>query len=906
MIGLGGFGFLAPLALLGLIVLPVIWWLLRLTPPAPKRVSFPAIRILKSLGPSIETAERSPPWLLMLRSLIAGLVIMAIAQPVYHQRSLLDDDGRLILVMDNGWAAVELWDERQALGDAILAEASLTKRDVFLFATAEPVDSDPSLGQAQSMEALKRRLGEMKARPWPNDRKGVIDLISQTLKPGPDDDIVWISDGLGNADDRALLESLSQKTPLKLAGLENEAATGLVLRPPVQHADRMTVKLERGPSTTRQTFYIRALGGSGRADGYQVLAREALTLEAGVQKASLDIVLPPELRNRLTRLVVEGGAGVGTQVLADEGWRRRPVGLFGSQTTEAGSPLLKELYYLNRALEPVTDLRHGGIDHLLSRPLAVMVLADPGPLAEADEKRLQAWVASGGMVLRFAGPKLARSDPEALQNMILPTALKAGDRVLGGTMSWRQPLGLGDFPEKSPFAGLAVAPDITVTRQVLARPSPDLTDKVWATLDDGTPLVTGRREGNGWTVLVHTTANTDWSTLALSGTFVEMLSRLVSLSQGVEAKDGGPPLKPLEVMDASGRLQSDVGAARPIVAALFDKTPVGPDHPPGFYGRLGLRRALNLGANVMAPQLLTMPKTASRLALTATPRRDLAGVFFTAAFLLLFIDFLVSLKLRGMLRRSMIAGGLGLLMMGAPGFVMADGSPQSIEPDASTLRLGYILTGDDRQDRLSEAGLQGLSTMARRRTAAELARPKGVNPNLDELVYYPLLYWPIVETGPDLSDAGVARIRRYLSNGGTILFDTRSPLGSGPQGALRQLALTLGLPPLSAVDANHVIGRSFYLLNAFPGRWSQGTLWVEPVGERKNDGVSTVLAGSNDWASAWAMDDAQRPLYPVVPGGERQREMAYRFGINLIMYTLTGNYKADQVHMLQIIKRLGQ
>ena len=114
------------------------------------------------------------------------------------------------------------------------------------------------------------------------------------------------------------------------------------------------------------------------------------------------------------------------------------------------------------------------------------------------------------------------------------------------------------------------------------------------------------------------------------------------------------------------------------------------------------------------------------------------------------------------------------------------------------------------------------------------------------------------------------------------------------------------IPPLVPLERDHVLTKSFYLLREFPGRWTGGTLWVEKAGERINDGVSPVIAGNHDWAAAWAVDQNQQPLFPAVPGGEQQREMAYRFGVNLVIYTLTGNYKADQVHMPAIIKRLGR
>ena len=155
------------------------------------------------------------------------------------------------------------------------------------------------------------------------------------------------------------------------------------------------------------------------------------------------------------------------------------------------------------------------------------------------------------------------------------------------------------------------------------------------------------------------------------------------------------------------------------------------------------------------------------------------------------------------------------------------------------------------------------------------------------------------------SPAAAARVNAYLRNGGVILFDTRDESGAQVL-ALREIARRLEIPPLVPVDANHVLTRAFYLLQEFPGRYAGGPVWVERAGERVNDGVSPIVAGGNDWAGAWAMDANQRPVFPVVPGGERQREFAYRFGINLVMYTLTGNYKSDQVHIPSIMQRLGR
>jgi len=144
------------------------------------------------------------------------------------------------------------------------------------------------------------------------------------------------------------------------------------------------------------------------------------------------------------------------------------------------------------------------------------------------------------------------------------------------------------------------------------------------------------------------------------------------------------------------------------------------------------------------------------------------------------------------------------------------------------------------------------------------------------------------------------------------------PGNSAQNPKLMRLLQDLDIPPLEPVAADHVLTRAFYLLQEFPGRYRSGQLWAEAPTDTQtvdglpfrplNDGVSPVFIGSNDWAAAWAMDSRGEPLVPVGRGraGERQREIALRFGVNLVMHVLTGNYKSDQVHVPALLDRLGQ
>ena len=227
-------------------------------------------------------------------------------------------------------------------------------------------------------------------------------------------------------------------------------------------------------------------------------------------------------------------------------------------------------------------------------------------------------------------------------------------------------------------------------------------------------------------------------------------------------------------------------------------------------------------------------------------------------------------------------------------------------PPALSTRLAYVRSGDPRVDQVSAAGLVGLGIVVNRRTAAELGEPVGVDPETDELAFYPLLYWPLADAAAAAFAANAARkLTDYMRNGGTIVFDTRGRSDGSDRAGLRDLARALDLPPLIPVPEDQCCAGPTTCC-----RTCRGGGPAAPCGSKAPASTSTT-ASVRWWRdpttgpAAWAMDDAQRPLFAVAPGGERQREQAYRFGVNLVMYVLTGNYKADQVHLSTILERLG-
>jgi len=932
-------GFAAPWLLSALLALPLLWWLLRLLPPRPRMVRFPSLRLLRDLVATEQTPARLPWWLMLLRIVLAALLILAAAQPTLNPRPELPGDGPIVMLIDNGWAAAQDWPRRMAKVNALLDRQGNAGRPILMMTTAAPASGEPMevIGPLSPVQA-RERLGGLEPMPWQDDLATAVEGVAVALNELPAGSgrpsLYWFSDGLDRSADAAALQKLArlgEVTVLKAP----ESDLPVILLPPSLVSEAapeegeqpagITVHLERPTALEMdQPVRIQSIGSNDR-----LLGDQTIIFPAASRDMDVTLEVPTALRNDLREIRLVGVSHAAARTLLDDRWVRRPVGLVAGGNAEASQPLLDQLHYLRQAMQPFAELHSGEVEELLKTPLSVMILADIGRLTPEMQQQLEGWIAQGGVLVRFAGPQLAATGGDDL----LPVKIRQGDRTLGGALSWSEPVALAPFNETSPFAGLELPRDVTVRRQILAEPSLDLNEKTWARLVDGTPLVTAEARGAGYLVLFHTTASPDWSNLALSGLFVEMLRRLTLLSTGVTIErsaeaDSPLTLGALQVMDGFGILTEPGPIVKPLTVSELDSTGIDPSHPPGVYGRDGVRRALNLAPALpaLAP-LGALPASMGTEALTILPQTPLLPWLILAALALLLLDWLLAIWLSGGLdfrlprlgKRggAMTAAILLTLAMSLGIGAVAQAQGLSLDDEralkvSTGTYLGYVLTGDRKVDETSHAGLDGLAGILRRRTAAEVDGAIAVDIVRDDLALFPFLYWPIVESQPDLDSATVSRINFYLRHGGMIIFDTRDKLQGGLEQAgpgvqkLRQLTRQIDMPPLKPVGPNHVLTRSFYLLQIFPGRYAGGEVWVEQTDERRNDGVASVIIGSHDWAGAWAVGADNRPLLPVVPGGERQRELAYRFGVNLVMYALTGNYKADQVHVPYILERLGQ
>lgn len=928
------FAFAAPAVLIALAALPLIWWLLKLTPPRPKAEVFPPLRILASVLKREETPSRSPWWLTLLRMAIAALAIFALADPVMNPRNAsVSGDGPLVLVIDNGWSTSTDWDRRIATAEALIGDASDASLPVSLVFTADPSHDPVPVAASTALE----RLHAAAPKPLRPDRERAIGALREALQSTRPGTLVFFSDGLSSRENDTTMADLAALSPYQFRLAEGDGKAAVAIIGATNGSNALEVNLSRLSTNSAASVNIEAQDRQGR-----VIATGMANFRSGENVAKAAVNAPFELRNDFARLSVVGLGTAGATHLLDDGFRRRRVALISGEAGDEFQPLLSPLYYIERALAPYADLMKPDVTDLavsipefLSRNPSVIVLADVGRLPAEVYDPLQRWISRGGTLIRFAGPRLAAApsgDP------LLPVILRQGERALGGALSWAEPQPLADFPRFGPFAGMARPQDILVKRQVLAEPTPDLAERTWASLADGTPLVTVRENGAGRIVLFHVSAEATWSDLPISGHFVEMLRRLIQLSRVGTAAEGGdataPALPPYRLLTASGTMTSEAGTARPL--SLGNERPLAStfDNPPGLYGTEDGFVALNLLPS--DSELTPLPQDAnvqvSRERLAGSAAKPLKPALLSIAFALLVLDSLVVLFMNGVFARlpgrtttTGIAMMMAALLMLPDDLRAADAKPgdELILERLDNTHLAYVITGEPEVDRISERGLIGLTDFLTYRTTLEPAPPVGLDISKDELSFYPIIFWPVSATAPMPSAAAISRIDAYMRAGGTVLFDTRdqiSALGgdAGPSAngeRLQAILATIDIPPLEPVPSDHVLARSFYLLSNFPGRYTGSPLWVEARQEAKKadsavasagDGVSPILITGNDMLAAWAIEDSGAPMMPTVPPDEMQREMSYRAGVNIMMYMLTGNYKADQVHIPDLLERLGQ
>jgi hypothetical protein len=224
-------------------------------------------------------------------------VIVALARPILDVGSALPGAGPLLLVIDNGWASAGDWPRRMQAANTVLDRVERAGRQAALLTTAaDETAASPQITAILPAADLRSRLAALHPEPWPPDRAASVAALQAWQQPGAA--VVYLGDGLTHGGDFSRFA-----TALRDAGsvteLRNPSASARLLLPPGNEADRLIAKVRQAPQPLAGQAAVLAQSGDGRT-----LARATIDLPAGAEEGSAAIALPPELRNRLSRLVL--------------------------------------------------------------------------------------------------------------------------------------------------------------------------------------------------------------------------------------------------------------------------------------------------------------------------------------------------------------------------------------------------------------------------------------------------------------------------------------------------------------------------------------------------------------------------------------------------------------------------
>ena len=465
---IGALSFLSPWLLTGLFALPVIYWLLRTVPPRPRQIEFPPTRILVGIENREKTPERTPWWLMLIRLLAAAMVISALADPILNpnREAALSGRGPLVIAVDNGWGAGAHWTERGRMVDRLIDEAEAANRAVVVIGTAEPANLPARI---EAPNDARTRAAALLPQPFAPTRDVAGERLQAVLKDQSGVSVVWLTDGIDYGKAAGFIGQISQlaSADLSVVRVGNNAAP-LGLAASISDGGTLKARIVR-PFGGQREGLVTALSTRGER-----LSEARFRFASGSTKQEVQLELPLELRNQVSRVALANERSAGAVHLLDAGSRWSRVGLFSGSEIERDQPLLGPLYYVRRALAPYAELvEHQtanlaeGLDKTLKRRPSMLVLTDVGTLAGDVAVDVAEWVEKGGILVRFAGPRLEKGGDE-----LLTVPLRAGGRTLGGALSWSTPQPLAEFADDSVFSGLEVSNDVLIRRQVLADPGP--------------------------------------------------------------------------------------------------------------------------------------------------------------------------------------------------------------------------------------------------------------------------------------------------------------------------------------------------------------------------------------------------------------------------------------------------
>ena len=885
-------------ALFGLITLPLIFFIMKFYPPKPKKIKFSSFFILKKIVKNDTAKTKFPLWLLVFRILLCFFIVLFFSKPFLKISDQKNKYKNFVIIADNGWSISSNLKNYKNIIKEISLEAEKSNKEIHLYFSSAKDFNKPFIFKThnQIIDFLNKK---------PPIAKQIIrESFFKNLKINnyfKDSKVFFIF---------SHLDSRSLESQIRNLNLIKNNNPSIQIIDPIKKItfieelkidkESLDMKVRRKGNYVKNEFLIQFIGEKN-----DLILEKKYTFSKNSNEFKIKEKFPVEIINQFFLIKILNENHAAAFYYLDDFRKKLPVGIITAEDHELEKPLLSPVYYLKKVLTNSNLTFIGPLTKILEKKASVVFLPSNKRLSKLDITALEKWVYDGGVLIRFSDKRIVEQSNIFLDKKKSFLSI----RNIGKDLSIQSNLSIRPFNNNSLFSSLKVPQDLKFNKQlILDNFNSDII--TLASLEDQSPLISMKYVGDGKIILFHVTSNNEWSNLPMSSLFEDIILKLLLISKTEKVL----PTKEIKikfVINSNGDLavpKNNYYLNYPFGEKLLPSA----KQPAGIYENNSLSIALNLSGNLNTEGYFDAVD--EELEIKSNYKKsvlELKNFILYLIFIMFLIDMIINIVLKnnilflGFLKKTKVLSILFFFLI----FLSIQNRIEANE-SYSNIYLAYIKTENKLLNQIAFSGLDELRKYLIERTSLNPSGVKEINILKDELFFYPLIYWQITSSSPKLSEITVNKIKDYFDSGGIILFDiidfskSYSSINRDSIEEIRQLFTKYGIENLQSIPKGHTLTKSYYLLNKFPGRWDNRLLLIQNDNLENKDGVSSVIIGLNDWAGAWAKDKNNYHLYQVVPGGERQREISYRFGINLLMYSLTGSYKSDQVHSKSILDRL--
>ncbi len=588
--------------------------------------------------------------------------------------------------------------------------------------------------------------------------------------------------------------------------------------------------------------------------------------------------------------------------------KKKNVGLVQTNFQSNENEYFRANFFIRKALDLKHEVKSLPIEQLLHQNQSLIISDDFDTTFYSNQEKILKWVGDGGTFLKFTGNKfLTYANNKDINSFLGVIPITKNIISLDGELSFEKDLSIKEINNRGVLKGLKIPKNLKVKKYLEIPQKNDDQLNSWVILNNGAPIITHKNYKDGNIILVHLPANNEWSNLSLSIFFPDFLRKVIEMSRGVDVKQVKEVLKPYKILNGFGDFTEPGIETLNLEQNSLQNIQLSAKNPPGIYkNELGYH-----GSNISKfikneYEFVKLPEEIIINNFTKIEGFKFINFLIALSLIIFIFESLINFLSRDLLKFKSLSLYKFLILVSLTNYPVAMSANEKINYVEKT-KLAYAKVGIDEIDSISKNGLTQISKHISSKTSAIIGNPIGLDLEINEIDYFPILYIPLVNETKNFSLKAIKKLQSFINTGGILMIDCKATYKSMfVEDCLllfNEQFNGLDISNFSKLTSESTLSKSFYLLNKYPGR-KEEIVYVAFNNQINNDKVFSIIVGNNDWSGSWAKDSQNNYLLPLFSNDKEQRVLSMRFGINVVLYSLTGNYKSDQVHVPEILKRM--